>query len=671
MPDQKDFRPHRRDDEIFHLRAELEQVQTTLEAAQEEVSALADEREHLIRECRRHIESLRATQERHEQLMSRVEPPVALLVERERCRHTEEELRVTFEELQVLAEELEEANAALRRANQELDERVEERTRELVGANAALNESRERLSLALKHAGAGSWDFEVGTGAVVLSPEYLALTGQTRDAVTSRDGWLSGIVPRDRERLSEAIESCARHAWPDISLEYRVRHPARGLRWMSLRAHMIRDEQGRPDRLLGLAIDITDRKFAEARLEKANADLNRRVEEEVAARQEAQDRLFQQEKLDAIGQLTGGIAHDFNNLLMVVTSGLHLLSGTEDAEHREDLIRRMHEATSRGSDLTKRLLAFGRCETLRPEAIELRSRLRSLHDLLVHSLREDIVLETDLPDDLWPLRADVGALELALLNLTVNARDAMPDGGKVVLHARNRDFGEEEAAGLGLKPGAYVELSVEDTGSGMSRKVRDRVFEPFFTTKGVGKGSGLGLPQVYGFAQQTGGAVRLESEPGKGTVVTLTLPRADRKERRPARADRPRTEGAAPAAGPGTILVVEDDREVAVLVTDLLVRLGHRPVHVLTASAAMEALDREKFDLLFTDILLAGSRSGLDLAREVAQRHPDLPIVLTTGYGGEMSREVAKAEYALLRKPYGLEDLRAVLDRGLAARAAG
>lgn len=284
MPDQRAFRPLRDEDEIFRLKAELEQLQTALETAQEEVAALAAEREQLLQECRRHVESLRVAQAQRDQLLSSVTPPLSLLAEQEKRQHTEEELRVAFDELQVLAEELEEANAALRRANQELDDRVEERTRDLVAANAALSESRERLSLALKHAGAGSWDFEIGTGAVALSPEYLALTGQVRDAQASREGWLSGVVPQDREKLTQALDSCVRHGWPDISLEYRVRHPSRGLRWMSLRAHLVRNGQGKPARLLGLVIDITDRKFTETELEKANSDLSRRVEEEVAAR---------------------------------------------------------------------------------------------------------------------------------------------------------------------------------------------------------------------------------------------------------------------------------------------------------------------------------------------------------------------------------------------------
>jgi len=404
---------------------------------------------------------------------------------------------------------------------------------------------------------------------------------------------------------------------------------------------------------------------ANARLEAINADLQRRVDVEAAARQEAQTLLFQSQKLEAIGQLTGGIAHDFNNLLTVITGSIEFLRQSNDPARHARLLHRIEEAAWRGADLTRRLLAFGRRQPLHPDRVELGVQAAGLTELLSHTLREDIDIDMRFDPDVWPVEADVGALELALLNLAVNARDAMPGSGRIVLAAHNVSLNDAIPSRLGLAKGDYVEISVTDTGSGMPPDVLERVFEPFFTTKQVGKGTGLGLAQVYGFAKQSGGTAWVESQPGKGTSVHILLPRSWRE----------RVANAAPAsvperrtleqAGEISVLVVEDDEAVASVVVDMLSQLGCQPVHVDSVAGALGVLSGgHRVDLVFTDVLLPGG-SGLDLAREISRRELNVPVVLTSGYGGGVTARLAAAKLPFLRKPYRVEALKAVIDEAL------
>ncbi len=398
--------------------------------------------------------------------------------------------------------------------------------------------------------------------------------------------------------------------------------------------------------------------YANAELERLNANLGQRVEVETAARAKAQADLFQMQKLEAIGQLTGGIAHDFNNLLMVVINGLEVLASSEDTRRRERALRRTQEASWRAAELTRRLLAFARRQALHPERVDMRQRIVSLQELLAQGLRENVQLLTDVPDDVWPLESDVSALELALLNLTVNARDAMPNGGKLTITARNRTPDAAEASILGLPLGDFVEIAVQDTGVGMHPDVLEKVFEPFFTTKGAGRGTGLGLAQVYGFAQQSGGTAKVESRFGDGTTVRLLLPRSKR-EAGPEAPLPPQTLAArAVPCGPLRVLVVEDEPSVAAIVVDMLAQLGHRATSVSNVAAALAFLaDPEQIDLVLTDVLLPGGSSGLDLAREMRQRHLSLPIILTSGYGGSMTQRLSTMNLPFLRKPYQLDTL--------------
>jgi CheY-like chemotaxis protein len=365
-----------------------------------------------------------------------------------------------------------------------------------------------------------------------------------------------------------------------------------------------------------------------------------------------EETIRQAQKIEAIGQLTGGIAHDFNNLLMVMSGGLDMLGRNPEPKRQQMLLEGMRRAAQRGAGLTRQLLAFSRRQALRPETIDLSRQINRMRELLDRSLRGDVHVDLDLPEGLWPTHADPGELEFALLNLAVNARDAMPDGGTIIIRGGNAPATE---TGLGED---FVTLSIIDAGTGMTEDVKTRVFEPFFTTKGVGRGSGLGLAQVYGFAAQSGGKVEIDTAIGRGTAVTLYLPRStqaplvsfDRLDEDSAKSNRePKN---------GQILLVEDDDEVASLVTEMLDELGYEVMRVASASAALGALgDGREVDLVFSDIMMPGGMDGVQLAREIRTRKPHMPILLTSGFSAAF-QSVADAEnIRLLPKPYRLNDL--------------
>ena len=367
---------------------------------------------------------------------------------------------------------------------------------------------------------------------------------------------------------------------------------------------------------------------------------------------ETETHLRQTQKMEAIGQLTGGVAHDFNNLLMVISGGLSLLERPGDAQRRQRVIDGMRQAAERGASLSRQLLAFSRRQALKPEPVDLRRQIHGMRELLDRTLRVDVAIKTELAADLWPIKVDPAELELVFLNLCVNSRDAMPNGGVITIRAGNRPNVQGEASG------DFVAVEIIDTGVGMSKDVLARVFEPFFTTKEIGKGSGLGLPQVYGFAQQSGGLVRLSSTVGKGTTVTLLLPRSDVAPAAEERPTPPLDASARRRAALGSILLVEDDNEVAALVEDMLQELGYRVTRAASAQGALGALaDDRPIDLVFSDIMMPGSMNGIDLALEIKRRRAGLPVLLTSGYAGSALTRAEAANIRVLRKPYQLQAL--------------
>jgi signal transduction histidine kinase/ActR/RegA family two-component response regulator len=370
------------------------------------------------------------------------------------------------------------------------------------------------------------------------------------------------------------------------------------------------------------------------------------------------DVLRQSQKLEAMGQLVGGVAHDFNNLLMVISGGLDMLDRKADPARRQRLMDGMRHAAQRGAGLTRQLVTFARHEALQSESVDLAHQIGRMRELLDRSLRGDVNVLLEFADDLFPIEVNSAELELAVLNLAVNARDAMPDGGTIVIRAENAP-----AVPQSDLDGDFVLLSVIDPGMGIPPEIRDRVFEPFFTTKELGKGSGLGLAQVYGFAKQSGGTVRIESEAGRGTTVVLTLPRSGGA---PAAGKRhPLGEvpaNAAPAASAGTVLLVEDDDAVAALVAEMMDELDYEVVRVATAAAALGKLASGRtIDIVFSDIMMPGGMNGVDLARELRRRNPGLPVLLTSGYAQAAQRDADREGVCILPKPYLLDELATAL----------
>ncbi len=387
---------------------------------------------------------------------------------------------------------------------------------------------------------------------------------------------------------------------------------------------------------------------------------------DLSERKEVERSFRQAQKMESIGQLTGGIAHDFNNLLTVIIGNLELLGMRLADEEDQDLVNEAQEAAELGSRLTSRLLAFARRSHLEAKVIDLNELSLGLTDILHRTLGETVRLSTSFSTNLWRTLADPTEVETAVINLAVNARDAMAEGGKLLLETENVSIDAAYAAlEEGLEPGDYVRLSVSDTGSGMPEAVCARVFEPFFTTKETGKGTGLGLSMVYGFAKQSGGHVSIYSEVGKGTTINLYLPRHAEDA---AAADKHTAFSPRPAAKSDLILVVEDDDRVRKLTLARLAELGYRTLEAADGPSALEVLDRNPdVDLVFSDLVMPGGLSGYDLCNEVQKRRPDVKVLLTSGYAEESvePEKLASAGISLLRKPYRLSALAEAIDGAL------
>lgn len=356
-----------------------------------------------------------------------------------------------------------------------------------------------------------------------------------------------------------------------------------------------------------------------------------------------QKQLAESQKFDALGQLTGGVAHDFNNLLMIISGSLHMLKrGADDEAKLQRAISAIETATKRGAALTNQLLTFARRQSVNPQAIDFADRVAAIREVLDAGVGSSVRLAFNLSGAVWPIKADVSELETALLNLVINARDAMPDGGTVTIGARNVVLDETPFAG------DFVAIDVTDTGLGIPSDVLDKIFEPFFTTKPIGKGTGLGLSQVHGFAHQAGGTVKVASELGKGTTFTILLPRAG---------DTPTRETAAEPSfrGSGTVLLVEDNPDVATVSIGLLEQLGYHVRRVADAEAALRELEKNGVDFVFSDIVMPGKMDGLSLAYHLRQIHPGLPILLATGYSDVAAG--VRGDFPILRKPYEIHEL--------------
>ena len=403
--------------------------------------------------------------------------------------------------------------------------------------------------------------------------------------------------------------------------------------------------------------DVTRRRQAQDRLRETNLSLQQLVSERTQELETSQLALIQAQKLEAIGRLTGGVAHDFNNVLQIVGSNLQLMQGRLDAQpDAQRLLRAALDAVDRGAKLSSQLLAFARRQPLNPMPLNISHRVREMDDLLRRALGEDIEIETVLAAGLWTTMVDANQLENVILNLSINARDAMPTGGRLTIETGNAALDESYTAGTpDVAPGQYVMLAISDTGHGMPPEVAARAFEPFFTTKPEGKGTGLGLSMAYGFAKQSGGHIRIYSEPGAGTTIRLYLPRSHEKEVVP-----PRPLTGPVTGGSETILVVEDDLGVQAAVVNTLQTLGYHVLRANDAQAALSILQSGvHVDLLFTDVVMPGPLRSPALAQRARQIIPGIAVLFTSGYtqnavvhGGRLDPGVE-----LLSKPYRQEDL--------------
>ncbi|MGE0313352.1 MAG: PAS domain S-box protein [Lautropia sp.] len=494
---------------------------------------------------------------------------------------------------------------------------------------------------------------------VMANPAYAHHTG-IHGVVGQR---VRDMVPQEAEGWVRIYRKVLETGEP-VRFERELEHTGRYLELSALRIEPPERRQ-----VAVLFQDVSERHRAERLMREVNDTLERRVAEEVAERTRTEAALRQSQKMEAVGQLTGGIAHDFNNMLAVILNSLELLdrrfiAGDERARRYVDAAK---GSVRRAAQLTQRLLAFSRQQPLKPQSVTANRLVSGMSELFAHALGGDVRLETVLAAGLWTTRVDPNQLENAILNLAVNGRDAMPEGGRLTIETANCHLDERYAAEHpGLVPGQYVMIAVSDTGGGMPPDVVARAFDPFFTTKEVGRGTGLGLSQVYGFVKQSGGHVKIYSEVGQGTVVKVYLPRQlevvddEAPPIAPARM---------PHGDPGeVVLVVEDEDAVRQLTVDMLTELGYRVLHAESAAAALRLIDAHpEISLLFTDVVMP-EVNGRRLAEAARKRRPGLRVLFTTGYprNAVVHNGVLEPGVQLIGKPFSIEEvagrLREVLD---------
>jgi PAS domain S-box-containing protein len=653
----------------------------------------------------------------------------------------------------------------LRETQGELDRRVKERTAALADANIHLSEAQRLAQL-------GSWSWDVVSNRVTWSDGLYGIYGIAPESFGGTlDAFVAFIHPQDRPRVQASINT-AIASGGHFTHEERIVRPDGIIRHLQSTGEVVRDKTGAAVRMLGVCLDVTERKQAELALsdsenstrillegvrdyaiymmdadghvrswnagaaaikgytdteiigqhfsrfypaedrmagvpDRALATAARegkaelqgwrlrkdgsrfyanvvidairdndgqlvgfaKIARDITAQREAEvvleqtrEQLAQAQKMEAIGQLTGGIAHDFNNLLMIVSGYAQILQRRLKEPKDIQAVEAIRAATGRGEKLTRQLLAFSRRQQLTPVVIDLRQRIDAVRDMLAPSLRGNIALVCDIEANIWPVKVDLGELELALVNVAVNARDAMPEGGTITLQARNVVLKPGSAAGA--LEGDFVAISVIDSGTGIAPELLARVFEPFFTTKPVGKGTGLGLSQVHGFANQSGGAVTVSSEPGMGTVVTIYLPRSNAVTLAQSVADMQADNDATQ----GTVLVVEDSRDVADVTSALLEQLGYRVVRAENAAEALRHLQQGiEFEFVFSDIVMPGAVDGLGLAQICCERFPNIPVLLASGFSD--AAQAADGRFDILRKPFELSALERAIENVRSAQA--
>jgi PAS domain S-box-containing protein len=504
-------------------------------------------------------------------------------------------------------------------ANTRLGQEIEERRR-----------AEESLYVALDAAGMGSWDFDLITGLVQRSPRFEEIFGR-RDAVPTLriETALDYFLSEDREDVLAAFDTAEKYG--HLNFEKRIqRNDDDVFRWIHVIGRTYYRE-GRAVRIAGVVSDITDRRLMDEQLRHA-------------------------QKMEAIGQLTGGVAHDFNNLLMVIGGSLEMLESRIPTDERtQKHLSAAKLGVSRGEKLNQQLLAFSRHQDLRVEPVCVDERLEAFRLLLDRAIGETVRIEIKHSPYKWYCLTDPHELETAILNLAINARDAMPNGGTLTLSTHLQHVGAHSHGPAEIKPGEYVVVEVADTGMGMRPDIVDRVFEPFFTTKGIGHGTGLGLSQVYGFAKQSGGLVSIDSTPGHGTSVRIYLPRTDDQR---STVDAVQDRGAT-TLGHGMVLLVEDDEDVRNVARSMLQELGYTVREADNAQSALNLLAEDAaVDLIFSDVIMPGGMNGAQLAALLKVEYPAIPLLLCSGYTAQhLTAELTLGDIQCLRKPYTAVEL--------------
>ncbi len=548
----------------------------------------------------------------------------------------------------------------------------------------AMRSGEARLRFALEAGMLGSWNFDLLSGDATRTARYDQIFGYPGPPPTwTYDMFLDHVLPADREHVASTFRQAV-SAGTEWHFECRIiRHSDGGVRWIEARGQPDGGQGNNPPKhLLGIVADITERKHAEEALHRQNEALeasvaertNELIEAMARLKAEAEDRerieeaLRQSQKMEAVGQLTGGLAHDFNNLLTGISGSLELIRSRIAQGRPEELGRYIETATvsaNRAATLTHRLLAFARRQTLDPRPTDVNGLVGGMEELFRRTAGPAIQLETSFSAGPWPTLCDPHQLESALLNLVINARDAMPGGGHLLIETANTALLDRRGVPKdwpprNVPPGEYVALSVADTGTGMTPEVMARAFDPFFTTKPLGQGTGLGLSMIYGFVQQSGGHVRLRSEEGQGTTVAIYLPRylgpADGEREAQAAATLPSV------AASAVVLVVEDEPAVRMIVVDVLTDLGYSVLEAADGRSGLTILESGmRVDLLLTDIGLPGGMNGRQLADLARQRRPGLKVLFVTGYAEAVAGGDARMEHGMgvMTKPFGLDALAA------------
>jgi PAS domain S-box-containing protein len=545
---------------------------------------------------------------------------------------------------------------------------------------AEVRDGQERLRLALEAGNLGSWELDPDSGAMFCSPQHDAIFGYAEQLPAwTIETLLAHVLSEDRDLLADALQSAVESS-VDLDCEVRIQRARDGaVRWILVHGRTIGNRiNARSGHVMGIVADITIRKANEEALRRSNEELEAKVAErtralseanarllaEAAEREQVEEALRQSQKMEAVGQLTGGIAHDFNNMLHAIGGTLELMGRRVKQGRAEDAASLMDNArktVERARSLTNRLLDFARLHALDPHPIEPDALMHDMVDLIRRTVGPNIVVKEQMRDGAWSVRCDPHQLESALLNVAINARDAMPDGGSLTIGTRDVILSASEVVGHeGAKPGDYVEITIADSGTGMDEATRMRAFEPFFTTKPPGKGTGLGLSQLYGFVRQSGGVVHIDSALSKGTTVRLYLPRyAPAGE-----ADEPSGINTAPESATPEIVVllIEPEAQLRIVIAETLRELRCHVLEAGDGASALQALHDDTFpvtDLMVMEMDLPGDLNGMQVVEAARATRPALPVLFIADSAGISAERPLPPGTAVIDKPFSMGALAA------------